>query len=173
MSFWWRRDWLRRFLEDIEKEFEAFDELFERMVRSLERGEAERGPIFYGFSMTIGPDGKPVIREFGNVKPVGRKVITSEVREPFVDVIYDDAHNEVKVIAEMPGVDKDTISVEASEDSVHIKGGEGNRRYETTVRLEVKVDPNSARASYKNGVLEVRFKSKEQSRKGGIRISVE
>src|SRR5215207_733458 len=28
----------------------------------------EVGPIVYGYSMTIGPDGKPNIREFGNVK---------------------------------------------------------------------------------------------------------
>ena len=27
------------------------------------------GPIVYGYSMTIGPDGKPRIKEFGNVKP--------------------------------------------------------------------------------------------------------
>ena len=28
----------------------------------------EVGPIVYGYSMTIGPDGKPNIQEFGNVK---------------------------------------------------------------------------------------------------------
>jgi len=28
----------------------------------------EYGPFVYGYSMTIGPDGKPKAREFGNVK---------------------------------------------------------------------------------------------------------
>src|SRR4051794_31581250 len=28
----------------------------------------EVGPIVYGYSMTIGPDGKPHVKEFGNVK---------------------------------------------------------------------------------------------------------
>src|SRR5919112_3917459 len=28
----------------------------------------EVGPLVYGYSMTIGPDGKPKVREFGNVK---------------------------------------------------------------------------------------------------------
>ena len=28
----------------------------------------EYGPFVYGYSMTIGPDGKPKVREFGNVK---------------------------------------------------------------------------------------------------------
>jgi HSP20 family protein len=31
----------------------------------------EIGPIVYGYSMTIGPDGKPHVQEFGNVKPFG------------------------------------------------------------------------------------------------------
>jgi hypothetical protein len=27
------------------------------------------GPFVYGYSMTVGPDGRPRIREFGNIKP--------------------------------------------------------------------------------------------------------
>jgi len=173
MSFWRRRDWLRRFFEDLEREFEMFDEMFESMFRSIERETKERRPIFYGFSMTIGPDGKPIIREFGNVKPVGRKIVTTDVREPFVDVIYDEQNNEVKIIAEMPGVTKDKINVEASEDSVYIKAENHDRKYETTVPLDIKVDPNSAKASYKNGVLEIRLKTKEPVKKSGVRINVE
>jgi HSP20 family protein len=34
-----------------------------------EGGEVrEVGPVVYGYSMTVGPDGKPRVREFGNVK---------------------------------------------------------------------------------------------------------
>jgi HSP20 family protein len=29
----------------------------------------EFGPLVYGYSMTIGQDGKPLMKEFGNVKP--------------------------------------------------------------------------------------------------------
>ena len=29
----------------------------------------EVGPMRYGYLMTVGPEGKPRIREFGNVKP--------------------------------------------------------------------------------------------------------
>ncbi|MGH9923950.1 MAG: hypothetical protein ACRD5B_01100 [Nitrososphaeraceae archaeon] len=29
------------------------------------------GPIVYGYSMTIRPDGRPRVREFGNVKKIG------------------------------------------------------------------------------------------------------
>jgi len=54
----------------------------------------EFGPIVYGYSMTIGPDGKPQVREFGNVKAsngtkigqyVGAKPQISAEREPLSD----------------------------------------------------------------------------------------
>ncbi len=28
------------------------------------------GPLFYGYTMTVGPDGKPSVQEYGNIKPV-------------------------------------------------------------------------------------------------------
>jgi HSP20 family protein len=31
----------------------------------------EIGPLVYGYSATIGPDGKPNVREFGNVGSLG------------------------------------------------------------------------------------------------------
>ncbi len=34
----------------------------------------EVGPIVYGYSMTIGPDGKPKVREFGNVNSLGQAI---------------------------------------------------------------------------------------------------
>jgi HSP20 family protein len=58
-------------------------------------------------SMTIGPDGKPKVREFGNVKsPFSsrgfstRPLISSE-REPLADVTTTD--KDVKVVVEIPG----------------------------------------------------------------------
>ena len=32
----------------------------------------EVGPLVYGYSMTIGQDGKPKVREFGNIRPSSR-----------------------------------------------------------------------------------------------------
>ena len=43
------------------------------LVREYQTPEGNKvreiGPIVYGYSATIGPDGKPHVREFGNVKP--------------------------------------------------------------------------------------------------------
>jgi HSP20 family protein len=87
------------------------------MKHQKERRVREIGPIVYCYSVNIGPDGKPKIREFGNIRPSGHNKIfggsnsiddaiadeepqiTAE-REPIVDVLTTD--KEVKVIVEVP-----------------------------------------------------------------------
>lgn len=169
-----RRDWFRRIMDEIENDFAVFDQMFDQLMREMEGGTRSAKPLFYGFSVTVGPNGRPVVREFGNVRQSGaKKVVASDVREPLVDVIYDEGNDEVKVIAEMPGVERDRVSVEAAEDEVSIRAEGTDRKYEANVPLEVRVDPGSAKASYKNGVLEVRLKAKGKARKGGVKINVE
>jgi hypothetical protein len=54
----------------------------------------EVGPLVYGYSMTVGPDGKPKVKEFGNVRSLGGGGMTSPAltaeREPLADVITTD-----------------------------------------------------------------------------------
>ncbi|WP_428724058.1 archaeal heat shock protein Hsp20 [Thermogladius sp.] len=182
---YWRRR--RRFFEDpfkyIEEMFDEMMEEFERIFREFERApldikELEKrgfklyGPYVYGFRVTIGPDGKPVIEEFGNVRRVkGRPMITEE-REPLVDVFESD--DEVTVVCELPGVDKDKISVEVGEDkkTLIIRASDTNRKYYKEVNLPTEVDPESAKASYKNGILEVKLK-KAKVEKKGFKIKIE
>src|SRR5206468_7185791 len=118
-----------RDFEDMEKEMERMFNQFndistnapKELIREYETSEGakvrEVGPIVYGYSMTIGPYGKPHVREFGNVK-AGKNIagqhlgiekqpqITTE-REPLSDITTTD--NEVKVILEMPGIKKEDI----------------------------------------------------------------
>jgi HSP20 family protein len=64
--------------------------------------------------MTIGPDGKLKVREFGNVRAstrgrfgVGRGTTRSEISgetEPLEDITTTD--KEIKVVVEMPGISK-------------------------------------------------------------------
>jgi len=73
---------------------DEFETLFKKMSRSFmnlddifegekESGIQSDGPFYYGYTMTIGPDGRPVVKEYGNVKP--GLLPTSETREPFVN----------------------------------------------------------------------------------------
>ena len=78
----------------------------------------EVGSLVYGYSMTVGPDGKHKVRQFGNVRPLGQggihgnvsgmgtkiaPLVTAE-RKPLVDVNMTD--KEIKVVLEIPGVKK-------------------------------------------------------------------
>jgi HSP20 family protein len=116
----------------------------------------------YGFRITIGPDGVPRVEKFGNVRrrPIRegtqiRELGYSEELEPLVD-IYEDSES-ITVITEMPGVEKDKIKVRAIGRKLMIEARDG-RKYYKEVELPAEVDIDSAKANYKNGVLEVKLK---------------
>jgi HSP20 family protein len=158
---------IERIFEDAFKEFREYPETLMR-EKKLPDGRIvkEYGPIVYGYSITIGPDGKPVIREFGNVKPTARPgyVDIKSEREPLVDIIEE--AGSLKVVAEVPGVEKNDIQLYATEKSLTIKVDTPSRKYYKEVELPVEVDPKSAKSTYKNGVLEVSLKKVSPKPKG-------
>ena len=130
-----------------------FDDLFRSMfenIRELPSQKLKPGePIVYGFSMKVGPDGRPQVEEFGNVQ----KGKVKDEREPLVDVINEE--KTIRVIAELPGVDKSGIKIKARPQELDIHVSNPERRFAKTVRLPEPVVDASAKASYKNGILEV------------------
>jgi len=178
---WWRR---RRsiwdeFFRDFFEEFEELERELQRIARRFSMlkpeefmGDIEvKGPYIYGFSITIGPDGKPIIREFGNVKRIAGRPSIGEEREPLVDVFEDE--KTVTVIVEMPGVNKEDIKVKASETSLVISAQTGDRKYYKEIDLPAKVKPESAKANYKNGVLEVKLEKIGKGEEKGFEIKIE
>jgi HSP20 family protein len=124
----------------------------------------ELGPFVYGYSMKIGPDGKPEIREFGNVKQGRLGPLVKEEREPLVDVM--ETNDAVHVIAELPGVEKTDIKLHATEDALTILVDTAQQKYYKEVRLPSKVNVKTATTSYKNGVLEIILKKVNGKPKG-------
>jgi len=190
-SGWFRRRRLPLFrgwgFDDVDKIFEQMEKMMEEEFknftervpkdfikqRKLPDGSTvkEWGPFVYGYSMKIGPDGKPQMREFGNVKPslTGPKV--QEEREPLVDVI--ETNNEVHVVVELPGVDKKDIKLRGTEERLIISVDTPERKYFKDVALPAKVDVKGAKSEYKNGVLEVSLPKKEEKRVKGEPIDIE
>ena len=132
--------------------------------------EREFGPFVYGYSFTIGPDGKPLIREFGNMRPglpTGKPALQMRSeREPVVDVI--EQEQQVKVVAELPGIQKENINLDAGERILTIRVDTEKRKYFKRLELPAEVEANSAKAQFTNGILEVTLdkKSKEPGKKG-------
>ena len=56
---------INRIFKEMSRSFGSVDDIFE----ALQNTNGISGPVYYGYTMTVGPDGKPVIQEYGNVKP--------------------------------------------------------------------------------------------------------
>ena len=179
-------DWFRRFLgggdssgsisRASNKQF-GFNDLFrglEEIGMEMERQFEEQ---FKNFESIVP---KELVRDFGSVRlpsslrggggSFTRPLIFSE-REPLADVTT--SNTEVKVIVEMPGVSKDKIRINAYDDSVEIKSDDPQRKYHEVIDLPQEADIETAKSSYRNGILETTFKKKEQTKPKGKQINIE
>jgi HSP20 family protein len=80
---------------------------------------------------------------------------------------------EVRVVVEMPGISKDNIKVNAYDSTVEVKSEDPQRKYHRTIEVPSDTDIETAMSSYKNGILEITFKKKEQTKPKGKTIKVE
>jgi HSP20 family protein len=110
----------------------------------------------FGFSVKTAVGGKPVVESFGNVKKTSKGPVVEEIREPITDVFDED--KEIRVYAEMPGVSKEDIKLDLTEDILDISAQTGDRKYHKEILLPAKVKTETMTSSYNNGILEVRVK---------------
>ena len=165
-----RRNAFRNFFGEMDREFLQAEEMLNRVFNTAQGispltvesfREGSRFPYYYGYQITVGPDGKPHVREFGNVKPSARGLVEqSGVREPLVDSVVDEKNSTITITAEMPGLTKENIKVNSSDNFIVVHGEKGNKKYHTEIPLNVEIEDNSTKASYSNGILELKFKLK-------------
>jgi HSP20 family protein len=188
----WFGNEMPRQIDEMRREMERmFEEQFKEiqtkapkeLVREYETPEGvkvrEIGPLVYGYSTTIGPDGKPNVREFGNVGSLGGIRIggstsipqISAEREALADVTTTD--KEVKVVLEMPGIDKQSIKINAYDNAVEIIANDPKRKYHRKLDLPPEADISTARSTYKNGILEIAFDKKKETKPKGKDVKVE
>ena len=159
-------DEFKRFASQIPKDYVR--------ERQLPDGSTARelGPFVYGYSVKIGPDGKPEINQFGNLRPSRRGPMVKEEREPLVDVV--ETNDEIHVVVELPGVEKTDIKMYGTEDSLTISVDAPQRKYYKEVILPTKVKVREATSRFKNGVLEVTMpKVKEEKKTKGEPINID
>ena len=153
--------------------FEEFDRIFGRMPsRLFEAADSADGTQcdcaparWYGYSVVVGPDGRPAVREFGNTRPghAGSRSIQ-------VDTIVDEKNNEVKMVAEIPGVEKKDINIVLEDEGVAISATRDQTKYHTNVPLQHGVNRNTIKATYRNGILEIVFGIEDKPKGKTVRV---
>lgn len=130
--------------------FESMNRRIEDMFSSMDMN----GPDVktYGYTMWQGPDGVKHVKEFGN-SDSRMNAIGPSGKEPFTDV--SEEKDVVRVVAEIPGVQKQDIDLSCNGNVLGIKVDTPGREIEKDLALPCDVDVNSAHAEYNNGLLEV------------------
>lgn len=111
---------------------------------------------------------------------------TAEARTPLADLRKE--KNELILVVEMPGLQKEEIKVDLHGNRVRISGGkkEGKEEkgkgfyrkerflsaFSRELALPEEVDPSSAKAKYENGILEIRMKIKSGQKKKGKHLVI-
>ena len=168
--------WNRRRKDIFEDIFEDMDDIIRGMLESRIDTEETGEPLVWGYSMTQHGNEPPEIREFGNVSmrdemfsgfglehQGGTAHVEPGVRKPLVDIM--EAEDSLHVVVEMPGITREDVSLEISGTVLTIKARNEDRKYSERVELPARVLDDSAKATYKNGVLEVVFEYDRSDKK--------
>jgi HSP20 family protein len=107
--------------------------------------------LFGGGAADHHPDLVTTVNQFGNKPPESPE--EEGAREPLTDIIEE--KDRIRVIVELPGVEKDDIQLHVEDRLLDISVDREDRKFSKELELPSAVDPDSAQASYKNGVLEV------------------
>jgi len=164
-----RRRYLKDMLEEIDRYFDEFEKTIEDVLRSTLSAGQQRfsKPLVAGFAMGVGPEGKPSVQFFGD-KVQGK----DGFRTPIYEQVVDEKEGKLRLVVELPGVEKDSIEISAVEDKVNLKVGDDGRKYMADIALKRDVDPDNSKATFRNGLLEIIFPFKEKTNKGFRRVRV-
>ena len=146
----------------------------------------EIGPIVCGCAASLGPDGLPQIREFGNVRTSatfagsiqgstggggGVSMLKAE-REPQIGIVTTD--KEIRIVVEILAVDKQDIKVDTFDNTVEISTSDrAARKYRAIIEVPQDAEMGSAKSSYSNGILEIIFNKESQPKTRGRQVRVD
>lgn len=155
----------------MEDEFRKFEEYMNRMfedfgnVWNLQRGR----------HLPLLPSGAGLLSGAG---------LTIGGKRPFIDIV--ETEKEIVATAEMPGLDKKDIDINITDDRLEISAEtkreeekkekdyiyrerrSGN--YYRSISLPASIDSSNAKASYNNGILEIKMPKSEIKKKTALKI---
>jgi len=103
---------------------------------------------------------------FREIERMMNDVWEDERTTGFGDDVHVDIHetpDEIRVVADLPGVEKEALSLQCDGETLTVSAASDRREYDERLRLPGRVDPDSATATFNNGVLEVVFDRAESA----------
>jgi HSP20 family protein len=138
---------------------ETGEEMKRSGVFDVDSGAGKNANAVYGFSIKMGrkENEEVKVEPFGNVRRDDQTGETSirEVSEPLIDVIEELDH--VLVLAEMPGISDDDVSIELNGDILTINAASGRKKYYKETVLPRSFDSHGMSSSCRNGILAVKL----------------
>ncbi len=154
-------------MDELDDYFEDLERGIQEVVRKSFDSTKLGRPFVAGFSFNVGPEGKPSIQIFGD-NPVKYDGFRSPINEKVVDT----KNGVLRILLEMPGVEKENIRVDATEDTAVITAENQDRKYRAELGLKAAVRPDSGKAEFRNGLLEISFSLKGKTNKDFRRVNV-
>jgi len=181
---------MRRFFHNMPFLDEDFENLCD--INDVPKGQ----PVVWGYQYSIGPDGVPKYSVYSNVDKIQKRLVDrfsgpvnlglpspTELSEnqsvdkegyrvPQTDVVEDE--DTLRVIVELPGVDKKDIEVTAKENFLAVVTTNEQYKYKAEIPLKVATIPKKIKASFKNGILELKLPIvKNNTEDKGDKVSIE
>lgn len=144
---WWNEE------DPFGKMFKEMMKRFEEILKDFDRLEPGK-PFVKGFSLTIGPDGKPIFREIGSKREMAIKPSQEEIK---ADVI--DQGDKYLLVSDLPGVNKESIELKI-EDGKLIVRAYNHKKYYEVFKLPENASKKILSYDYNNGVLTVEIKKR-------------
>jgi HSP20 family protein len=109
----------------------------------------------FGVSVRTLDGGKSVFETFGNIKKTPRGPVVEEVREPIVDLFDEQGH--IRLIAEVPGVSEEGLTIELKGDILSLSAASKERQYAKEILLPCPIKKETLQRSFHDGILEIKI----------------
>jgi len=155
----------------MDDEFRKFEELMNRMFGEF----SGMWDLQRRRNLPMLPSGEGLIPGVG---------LTIGGKRPFVDIV--ETEKEIIATAEMPGLDKNDIDINITDDKLEISAETKHEEekkekdyiyrerrsgnYYRSISLPASIDSSNAKASYNNGILEIKMPKSEIKKKTALKI---
>ena len=100
-----------------------------------------------------------------------QKVLSAPKRRKSWPGSIEETDEYVYITVDLPGFDKESLKLKVNEDNITIEAEQDDRKHRSKKTLPCPVDSSTAKATYKNGVLDIKVCKAEATK--GIEVEVE